>query len=446
MKKLILFTYLLAFSLLAMAQTEISVRDLDNLTRAQFSTIVKKEFSAVINSSGETTIGKYASADILDGKLAFNTTWNDKNGNMFSVNAHGGATDGFFGIFNRLKINNNVGFDFRYNFMMNRRSALSYYDSELIKLSSEIKSADENYNLQLTAYTHYREMLEKKLKVVDMELNDLSRQMNNKGISPMEKARIEYLFAEKNLQRDSILLKQQSLLPDKVMQKIYKTKNEKDRLSATEAFGYNAIYMQWLSFGGGLMNNSFNQFDPTQTTLEEQISKRNFTAWNLSAEWNTYSWHHYSRYTYFLRIGASFNVGDNFNELSKTELTDTYQYGTSQISRTSSKKITAYKGDYQTKLIGGKVYLDYYKFLWNNNTAFHIYPEIVLRDGSKTMYNAGAGFLYTFLNAKEKEDQAKLHAEIYLNFTDLSDNFDTGMNFIKRSEFGLRFSFPISFQ
>jgi hypothetical protein len=435
----------MVFSLLTMAQTEISIRDLDNLTRAQFSTIVKKEFKAVINSSGKTTTGKYASADTKDGQLAFNTTWNFENGNMLSANAHGRATDGIFSIFNQTKINNNVGFDFRYNFMMKKWSSLSYYDSELTRLSSRIKSSDEEYNLNLTTYSHYREMLDKKLALVDLELKDLSRQMDTKEISPTEKARIEYQSAEKNLQRDSILLKKQALYPDIVMQKNYKIKNEKNRELAAEAFEYNAVFMQWLSIGGGILNNSFNQFDPTQATLEDQISKQNFTTWNLSAEWNIYNWHHYSRYTYFLQLGANFNIGDNFNELSKMDLTDTYQFGTSLISRTSTKKITAYKGDYQTKILGGKVYLEYYKFLWNNNTAFHIYPEIILQKDRKNLYNAGVGFLYSFQNNNVKDNEAKLRTELYVNFTDLSDNLHTGVNFAKRSEFGLRISFPISF-
>jgi hypothetical protein len=447
MKKLILILTIMAFSLLTMAQnqTEISIRDLDNLTRAQFSTIVKKEFKAVINSSGKTTTGKYASADTKDGQLVFNTTWIDKNENMFSVNAHGGVTDGIFSIFNQTKINNNVGFDFRYNFMMKRWSSLAYYDSELIKLSSRIKSSDEEYNLNLTTHSHYREMLIRKLALLDMELKDLSRQMNDKGISSTEKTRIEYQSAEKNLQRDSILLKQQALYPETVMQKIYKVKNEHDRQLAAEDFEYNAVFMQWFSIGGGIQNNSFNHFDPAQPTLESQISKRNFTTWNLSAEWNIYNWHHYSRYTYFLQLGASFNISDNFNELSKMDLTDTNQFGTSLVSRTSTKKITAYKGDYQTKIIGGKVFLEYYKFLWDNNTAFHIYPEIILQKDRKNLCNAGVGFLYSFQNANEKEKEAKLRAELYVNFTDLTDNLNTGKNFLKRNEFGLRVSFPISF-
>jgi hypothetical protein len=442
---MILIPFFLVLFFTSNSQTEMSVHDLDNLTRAQFSTIVKKEFSAVVNSSGKTTIGRYASADIKDGQLAFNATWNGSNGNVFSLNANGGTNDGFFGVFSNSKINSNVGIDFRYNLMLNKASSLSYYDFELDKLKARQAEADESYRLKLQAHKHAREVVISRLALLETELSEVNRQLGDKTMTPAGKARLEYRLALVNLEKDSLLLQEKSFMPDQVADRMLKTQRDKMRQAAVESFGYNAIFMQWLSIGGGLKNNSFKQFDATETTLTDQIIRRNFTTWNLSAEWNIYSWHHYSRYTWYLQIGAAFDVGDNFGELTKTELTDTYQYGAGSTSRTSTRKFTAYTGNYETRIIGGKFYLDYYKFLWNNNTAFHIYPGMVLQKERKTMYNAGLGFLYSFMNAREKSDLPRLHAEFYLEFSDLADNLSTGLTFIKRSEFGLRFAFPIAF-
>lgn len=445
MKILPLFILFWAFCFQANSQTETSVHDFDNLTRSQFSTIVKKEFSAVVNSSGKTTIGRYASADIKDGQLAFNATWNGANGNVFSVNANGGTSDGFFGVFSNAKINSNVGIDFRYNLMLNKASSLSYYDFELDKLKARQAEADESYRLKMQAHKHGREVVTSRLALLEAEQAEVNQQLGGKTLSPAEKARLEYRLALVNLEKDSLLLQEKSFMPDQVADRILKTQREKMRQAAVESFGYNAIFMQWLSIGGGLKNNSFKQFDATETTLADQIIRRNFTTWNLSAEWNIYSWHHYSRYTWYLQIGASFDVGDNFRELTKTELTDTYEYGAGSTSRTSSRKFTAYTGNYETRILGGNFYLDYYKFLWNNNTALHIYPGLVVQKDRNTLYNAGLGFLYTFMNARDKADQPRLHAEFYLEFNDLADNLGSGLNFVKRSEFGLRFAFPIAF-
>ena len=515
MKKIILLFAIIICSNKGITQTTMTVYQMDSLTGEQFSQIVKKQFNAVINSSGKTTIGNYASADIKDGHLAFNATKNFKNGNMLSINANGGVTDGFFAIFNQNKINSNVGVDLKYNMMFKKSSALSFYIDEITKLKRHLNNADVEYNLGGVIYDHYSIMLQKKLVLVKIEIKTLTTQLGTK-LTEQEKADLEYQLALKNLQQDSISLKLQTLKPkpeavlggviydhdsimlqkkldlinieikiltkqlgakyteqekanleyklalknlqqDSISLKLQtlkpkseavddnKKKKKKDKLAEVDAFEFKAIRFQWISLGAGFQNNNFNQFKPTLTALDSQIVKLNYTTCNITAEWNLYNYNHYSKYTYYLLVGGKFSIDDNFSDLLKVELNDTHQYGDTVTKRTVTKKITAYKGDYKTKLIGGKFYLDFYKFFLVNAAALHIYPEVNYKQHSKPLYNIGIGLLYSFKDSKDKENKAKLNVELYFKLTDLPNNTNSELSVLQRNEWGLRLSIPVSF-
>jgi len=446
MKKAILLVTILICSNKGFAQTTyMSVYKIDSLTGEQYNVILKKQFNAVINSSGKTTIGNYASADIKDGHLAFNATKNFKNGNMLSVNANGGITDGFFAIFNQMKINSNLGVDLKYNMMFKKSSSLSFYVEEIDKLKNHLSNADAEYKLSNTIHVHDSSMLQKRLFLVKNEIDTIVTRVNKGSLNAQEKVNNEYQLALKYLEQDSINLKLQTLKSVSESNAINKNKMKKDKLTATEAFDYTAIYFQWVSIGAGFQNNNFNQFKPNFIALDSQVIKQNYTTWNITAEWNLYNWNHYSKYTYYLLIGGKFTIDDNFSDLSKVELNDVHKYGDTINQRTITKKIAAYKGDYQTKLIGIKFYVDFYKFFLDNSAAIHIFPEANYKQHSKPLYNAGFGLLYSFKDAKDKENKAKLNAELYFKLSDLSNNTNSGLSVLQRNELGLRLSIPVTF-
>jgi len=449
MKKLILLLPIIFYSITGTTQT--SVLELKTLTKAnkfgldstQFYHIIKQQFNAVINSSGKTTIGNYASADIKDGHLAFNATKNLKNGNMLSVNANGGVTDGFFAIFNQTKINSNLGIDLKYNILFNS-SSLSYHSGEYDNLENALSNADTVNVFRNSIYKDYKLMLQKKLALLNVEIETVTNQLGTES-SEIEKANLDYQLALKNLQSDSLRLKLQTLKPKDEVWNENANKTRNDKIAAVNAFEYTAIRFQWISIGVGLQNNNFNQFNPDPTNFDNQIIKQNYTSWDISAEWNLYNWNHYSRYTFYILAGARLTIDDNFSGLSKVELNDTYQYGDTQTQRTVTKKITAYKGDYQTKLMAGKIYVDFYKFFLDNDAALHLYPEANFKQYSRQIYNLGIGMLYSFQDQKSKENKAKLNAELYLKLSDLSNDANSDLSVFRRNEFGLRLSIPVSF-
>ena len=53
-------------------------------------------------------------------------------------------------------------------------------------------------------------------------------------------------------------------------------------------------------------------------------------------------------------------------------------------------------------------------------------------------------FFVSFKNSKE--ENAVVNAELYYNFVDLFRTVDTELKFFERNNFGIRFSFPITFK
>lgn len=64
-------------------------------------------------------------------------------------------------------------------------------------------------------------------------------------------------------------------------------------------------------------------------------------------------------------------------------------------------------------------------------------------DKLKPTTNFGFGFLMAFKN-KEKTENT-INAELYINFQDMANTSDSDNNLVERSNYGLRFTFPINF-
>jgi len=414
---------------------------LDSIT---FNNFLKEAFNSVANSSGRNTIGNYASSDIKDGQLNFNASKNFKNGNVFSLNASGGITDGFFAIFNQTKVNSNVGISVKYNIRLNS-SSISFHTDELAKLNKKISDAKIENAISKTIYTHTLTLLKSKIALTVAEINSIDTMLTNSNLTVEQRAKLEYQLALNTLKQDSLQLKQQTFISPIEADNENRSKEKKSKTNALLDFKYTGIFFQWISIGGGFQNNNFNQFKPSFSKIEEQITRESNLLWNATIEYNIYKWNQYSKPTYYLLFGAKGSIDDNFSDLAKVEINDANTYGTSLNQRTTTKKFNAYKGDYKTKLLSAKFYVDYYRFFFKNEAAIHIYPEATFKQDQKTLYNAGFGLLYSFIDSKDKENKAKLHAELYFKLSDLSNIEKSNLSTFRRNELGLRLSIPVSF-
>lgn len=444
MEKKLLIISILFIGNIVFSQTMKIPAIIDTLSGEQFQRIINKEFNSVINSSGKTTIGNYASADIKDGHVAFNATKHFKNGDMFSLNVNGGITDGFFAVFNETKVNKNVGLDWKYNIRF-KSSSISFHTDEISKLRKEFINSDLEFTLSKNVYKHNSILLDSKLNLLNAEINAINEHLQEVNLSAEQKAIYEYQIALKNVKKDSLEFKLQTLLTASEAERIAKSKTKKDKNTAVSDFEYTGIFFHWISIGGGFKNNNFNQFNPEMSTLQSQIIKQNHIVWNGTVEYNLYRWNQYAKPTFYFLVGVKGSLDDNFTDLSKVEINDTNLYGDPNNQRTTTKKFYAYKGEYKTNLRSAKFYFDYYKFYLENSAALHIYPEIIYKENTRPNYNVGIGLLYSFKDEKDKDSKTKLHAELYFKLSDLRNNLNSDLSVWKRNELGLRLSIPVSF-
>ena len=129
-------------------------------------------------------------------------------------------------------------------------------------------------------------------------------------------------------------------------------------------------------------------------------------------------------------------------ELTVRSIAENRELGDTVGERTITKEYIVYEGEYKTSLTSLSLYGDFYYFLFSNNTgAIHFYPEYKMKEEYKPQINLGFGFLVTYKN----KDKNVINAEVYYNLIDIENKNDSDIDFFKRSQFGIRFTFPIVF-
>jgi hypothetical protein len=206
------------------------------------------------------------------------------------------------------------------------------------------------------------------------------------------------------------------------------------------------VKLSWFSFGYKLVNKNFYLFDSSKIYAEE-VTKHDFTAHQLTIDFNHFSWNNNSFGSWFLGIGLAFQLDDNQASLDKTEITETYTYAGTPKSRSEQKKYTAFYGDYKKDLRSVKPYIEFYYFILNSHTvALHLYPEVEFTKNHQPLTNIGTGLFFTFADKNDKEGKAKVNAELYFKFNDIHNNLETeNYKFYERNDIGVRLTFPFNF-
>lgn len=174
--------------------------------------------------------------------------------------------------------------------------------------------------------------------------------------------------------------------------------------------------------------------------------KEEFVSHVFGVQYSWYNWNSTDSFkTFYWTNGLNFSYTNNFGDLTKLEISETQEFGTTLGERNSTTKFNVYTGDYKEKIKGVELYSDFYYFLFHNNqAAFHIYPQYVFLDNLKPRLNFGLGLLFAFKDVK-KENKSIVNAELYYNFLDLFKSTDTDYKLFERNDIGIRLTFPINF-
>lgn len=198
----------------------------------------------------------------------------------------------------------------------------------------------------------------------------------------------------------------------------------------------------WLNVFYTINSQAFRLFDPT-LAFSDQVKKSNYVAHKVGVEYNYIDWAKDDSKNLFISAGASLEVNNNLSDLSKFELTDVANYTSVGGQRTSTKKYFVYTGKYEKNLIGGTIYADFYRFLFNNGHAgIHIFPKAQIAKNDKPSYSFGFGVM---VSLKNKKDNSIINTELFANFLDLTNTSESEKKLLERNDIGLRFAFPINF-
>jgi len=413
---------------------------IDTLDAVTFTKLLNNQFTSIITGQSKNTIGNFGGVDIKDASVALNISKITNKGNVFSLNANAAVSDGFSSIFTNSKLNSDVGVQFRFSFLNPYSKTIRYVESSIKKRDFEIHKKNALAEIEKRLVVKRLHVIESLIKLDSIEIAQLLTADQNSFT-------IQSQLAAKNYRLDSLRFVKAKELSDisaviKTIEAEKKSFIRKAKLEIPEITGFT---LSWFNIVYKVNSQSFRRFDPS-LVFAEQVKKGEYVSHKAGIEYNFYNWSIHNAESRFFSIGAVINVSNNLSSLGKTELSETSNYGAVSGQRASTKKYNVYTGKYESGLIGGTLYSDYYQFVFDNNSAaIHLYPQAKFQKSERPNYSFGLGFLMAFKDQKDEKGKSIINAELYVNFLDLANTAGTERKLLERNDIGLRFSFPIKF-
>jgi len=446
MKKILFLIFLTSLALVVNAEVKIDSAkkgEIKRLEKPLVKKFINQQFGDLINPQSSNNIGNFASLDLKEAEVNFAGNVIFNNGSILGIKASGAVSDGFLSVFNSNKLNTKLGLDIQYNFLDFRDKSIIYDHSSSQKYQTLKAKVQQDYELKKI---EIQKEQKKVLLQIEIQKNTNQIALLNKKLANLKdltkdslEIEIMKLKQELEFKKDQLqnLPSQAALLND------LENWKATEILKAQSEVKIKGFKLGWFSIGYGISNNAFKLFDGTLAP-DKQISKTNYANHTLKLQYSFYNKTPAAYESYFLSIGSAASIRDNFDELAKVEITEVRNYGLNPNDRSVTSKYNAYQGIYAKDLKSLSIYGDCYWFLFEGNKgAFHFYPEHKIIEGIKPTTNLGFGFLLAFKN-KEKTDNI-INTELYANLLDVFDTHNASEKIFTRSNYGLRFTFPINF-
>ncbi len=403
---------------------------LDSLT---FTRLIENQYSKLVNGDSKTKPGNFAGLDIKEGQVTFNASKIFSKMRVLNLNATGSIDGSTYAIFNNSKINSNISLEVKFSWLPEKNRKLRTYECEVLKRDMALKRIDSVFKISKSLFSNKR-------KYLAALLEDYTAKKDNPppgiALSPGEiDVKIDSLKI--------IILREYTDTLARFAE--IKKQYAKERKAAELDINITGYSMNWWSVGYKVANKTFSRIDPA-VPADKQITKENYTAHYIVLEWNKMKWSNQPGESHYLQFGADGFLNDNKDQLKRLEITETNEFSPAPSSRTTTKKYFAYQGTYAKELLGVRLHIDYYKFLFKDNLcAFHFYPDAVFMSKSEPLYNIGIGFMYSFKDKKDEKEKALINAELYLTLKDLGNAKNLDKSALERNEVGIRFGLPLKF-
>lgn len=427
----------------------------DTLSNEEFNKIINQQFHNLLNGSSTGVFGNFASLDLSETEVTFSPSFRRANGHLIDLKFNGGVSDGIAQVFDNSELSTSFSLDVGYHFL-NRQDtqALIFYLDQFEERERREMEIQDTYQRDFLLVSMEQEknllLLEKaKNTARKAKLDKQSDEWKN-SVPRQPQPRIDSLDYEIKLIEIKLAEIQQKINtmndPNWSMEKLLEIGNKRaDALDSVSRSKLDIAGFRfgWWSIRYKIQRDAFKQFDASQPFMD-QVSDTTYTNHEIGLRYSHYRWSSESFETVFFTGGINYKRKSNFNNLSKTEITEVTNHGPNTDDRTTVKKYTAYVGDFKEGINELNLSIDLYYFLFNNNTiAFHFYPSAKYTEGLKPLYNAGFGLLVPFKN--KDEVSSIINAELFYDFIDIFHHTDNDLKLFERNGIGLRFTFPISF-
>ena len=424
-------------------------------TAEEYRFLMKREFRLLVTNTNGTAPGGFAGLDLTEGKASFSPAYQFEHGSVLSAKVNAGATEGLAYLFKR-ELNTNVSLGVEFNFIPQKQQLpilgqtkfletdfdqVASYNGDKAALNSQFQTDTMNINSG-AVLREQREKLSKKFQAdyADSVQNYASWLVIQQQSfhQSLQRLRLEIL-AINNLLNNQTQFKhwrdaQIKIVEDKQAQAM--------KLLGTGKIKVDGFQIIWFTLGGQVRRDAFKRFDPT-LDYENRLIDEKYSSHQLYGKLSVYRRSSQRTKIRYFSLGVLFNSKSNFQDLTSTEITVQNDYGSNgPSSMASSKKYTAYIGDYKKQIREVTINADYYGF-FNNIFAVHTYCTYRLCDGIRPELNFGMGLLHPFAAAKDEKNF--VNAEIFYTITNIWRMVKDELKLADQGRLGVRFTFPINF-
>ena len=428
------------------------------ITSEEYEFLLNRKFRSLVANGNYSVPGSFAGLELTDAKVGFSPAFQFKNGNVISGKINAAATGGIADIFKNSKLNTNVSGGLDFNFLNHKgdniwllkfptRTIHTDYDQKAV-LDKKGEAVKRKFLLDSLSIATGEKMRELNKSFKDKYVKDTTLFNQLKGnLSASQTASWQTLISMDKKEWDSV----QSISSDPTELSLWISRELRDARAirdaakkelSTDKIEVTGCQLGWWTIGGEIRQDAFKRYDPILNYNDRLIDEK-YLSKQLRVSYSYLKLSKERKRIRFFNIGFTWNMKSNYQDLKTLDLTIETAQGSDSLSTTSStKKYTAYVGEYKKHIDEAIINVDYYHF-FTNTFAWHAYSTWRMYQGMRPELNIGGGIIHSFLD--KKDQKSFINTEVYFTFINIWQAINANLDVFDQSKIGLRFTFPINF-
>lgn len=384
------------------------------LSPAVFARVLSQRFSSLVGIEPTGVPGTSISVNSADGAATVTQSFVAENGRVLTVVARGATNDGILAAFDGRGLAPSFGGSAEYHWLGRGQKSLSFDVDLCQQLQAKLLTAESAYTQRiaesaLRSSPYKRQADSTALEGKRVAHSAAYQQRRAAARTPMESLAADTLWLE--LAKDSAALRLLARSP--------RIPIEDDSLHARNTYDstitalQNQVSVMGLSFGWWTLSASvdkanFSLFD-SALAPDSQITKDSFLSRSAQLKYSWIRQSPFSRESRYLSLAGRVGLENNLSQLTKSEVIDRQTPSASVPTRVTEKKSTVYSGPYVENVAAVRLSADYYQFfVANDRVAYHVFPELTVREGFLPRASLGAGLVFSGYDPSKKKSRINM--------------------------------------